>query len=38
MLKVWTVILFGFCFVVSAGAEEEHASRIAREMVRSLYG
>ena len=38
MLKVWTVILFGFCFVVSAGAEEENASRIAREMVRSLYG
>lgn len=38
MLKVWTVILFGFCFVVSAGAEEENASRIAREMIRSLYG
>ena len=38
MLKVWIVILFGFCFVASAGAEEENASRIAREMVRSLYG
>ena len=38
MLKVWIVILLGFCFVASAGAEEENASRIAREMVRSLYG
>lgn len=38
MLKVWIVILFGFCFVASAGAEEDNASRIAREMVRSLYG
>ena len=38
MSKVWIVILFSFCFVVSAGAEEENASRIAREMVRSLYG
>ena len=38
MSKIWTIILFGFCFVVSAGAEEENASRIAREMVRSLYG
>ena len=38
MLKVWIVILFGFCFVASSGAEEEDASRIAREMVRSLYG
>ncbi|MDE2724857.1 MAG: hypothetical protein OXI59_15910 [Gemmatimonadota bacterium] len=38
MLKVWIVILFGFCFVASAKAEEENASRIAREMIRSLYG
>ena len=38
MLKIWTIILFGFCFVTSAGAEEENASRIAREMIRSLYG
>ena len=38
MLKIWTIILLGFCFVASAGAEEENASRIAREMVRSLYG
>lgn len=38
MLRVWFVILFGFCFVASAGAEEENASRIAREMIRSLYG
>ena len=38
MLKVWIVILFGFCFLASAEAEEENASRIAREMVRSLYG
>ena len=38
MLKIWPIILFGFCFVVSAGAEEENASRIAREMIRSLYG
>ncbi len=38
MLRVWIVILFGFCFVASAGAEEEDASRIAREMIRSLYG
>lgn len=38
MLKVWAVILLGFCFVASVGAEEENASRIAREMVRSLYG
>ena len=38
MLRVWIVILFGFCFVASAGAEEENASRIARDMVRSLYG
>ena len=37
-MKVWIVILFGFCFVVPAGAEEENASRIAREMIRSLYG
>ena len=36
MLKIWIVILFGF--VASAGAEEENASRIAREIVRSLYG
>ncbi len=38
MLRVWIVILLGFCFVASAGAEEEDASRIAREMIRSLYG
>lgn len=38
MLRVWIVILFGFCFVASAGAEEENASRIACDMVRSLYG
>lgn len=38
MLKIWILILFSFCFVASAGAEEENASRIAREMVRSLYG
>ena len=38
MLKIWIVILLGFCFVASAGAEEENASRIAREMIRSLYG
>ena len=38
MLRVWIVILFGFCFVASAGAEEENASRIAREVIRSLYG
>ena len=38
MLKIWIVILFGFCFVASAEAVEENASRIAREMVRSLYG
>ncbi len=38
MLRVWIVILLGFCFVASAGAEEENASRIAREMIRSLYG
>lgn len=40
MLKVWIVILFGFCFLASAGAVavNEDASRIAREMVRSLYG
>lgn len=38
MLKIWTIILLGFCFVASAGAEEENASRIAREMIRSLYG
>ena len=37
-MKVWIVILFGFCFVASSGAEEENASRIAREMIRSLYG
>lgn len=37
MLKVWAVILLGF-FVASVGAEEENASRIAREMIRSLYG
>ena len=36
MSKIWIIILF--CFVASAGAEEENASRIAREMVRSLYG
>ena len=38
MLRVWIVILLGFCFFASAGAEEENASRIAREMIRSLYG
>ena len=38
MSKIWIVILFGFCFVASSAAEEEDASRIAREMVRSLYG
>ena len=38
MSKIWIVILFGFCFVASAEAVEEEASRIAREMVRSLYG
>jgi len=38
MLKIWIVILFGFCFAASSGAEEEDASRIALEMVRSLYG
>ena len=38
MLRVWIVILFGFCFAASAEAEEENASRIAREMIRSLYG
>ncbi len=40
MSKVWIIILFGFCFVASAWAvaEEENASRIAREMIRSLYG
>ncbi len=38
MLKIWIVILFGFCFAAPAGAREEDASRIAREMVRSLYG
>ncbi len=36
MLRVWIVILLGF--VASAAAEEDNASRIAREMVRSLYG
>ena len=36
MSKIWIIILF--CFVASAGAEEENASRIAREMIRSLYG
>ena len=36
MLKIWIVILFGF--VASAEAVDENASRIAREMVRSLYG
>ena len=36
MSKVWIIILF--CFAASAGAEEENASRIAREMIRSLYG
>ena len=38
MLKVWTIILFGFCSAASAAAVDENASRIAREMVRSLYG
>lgn len=38
MLRVWIVILFGFCFAASAEAVDENASRIAREMVRSLYG
>ena len=38
MSKIWIVILVGFGFVAFAGAEEENASRIAREMVRSLYG
>lgn len=38
MSKIWIVILFGFCFVASSGAEEDNALRIAREMVRSLYG
>ena len=39
MLKVWIVILFGFCSAASVEAvNEEDASRIAREMVRSLYG
>ena len=38
MLRVWIIILFGFCFVASAESEEDNASRIAREMVRSLYG
>ena len=36
MSKIWIIILF--CFAASAGAEEENASRIAREMIRSLYG
>ncbi len=38
MLKIWIFILLSFCFATSAGAEEENASRIAREMIRSLYG
>ncbi len=38
MLKIWIFILLSFCFAASAEAEEENASRIAREMVRSLYG
>ena len=38
MSKIWIVIFFSFCFVASAGAEEENAARIACEMVRSLYG
>ena len=38
MLRIWILIFFSFCFVASVGAEEENASRIAREMIRSLYG
>ena len=38
MSKVWIVILFGFCSAASVEAVDEDASRIAREMVRSLYG
>ena len=38
MLKVWIVILFGFCSATPAVAEEAVASQVAREMVRSLYG
>ena len=38
MSKIWIVILFGFCSAASVAAVDEDASRIAREMVRSLYG
>ena len=40
MLRVWIVILFWFCSAASAWAvdEEENASQVAREMIRSLYG
>lgn len=38
MLRIWILIFFSFCFAASAGAEEENASRIAQEMIRSLYG
>ena len=38
MLKVWIVILFGFCSATPAVAEEAVASQVAREMIRSLYG
>ena len=40
MLKVWIVILLGFCSATSAAAvdKKENASRIAQEMIRSLYG
>ena len=38
MSKIWIVILFGFCSAASVAAVDEDASRIAREMIRSLYG
>ena len=40
MLRVWIVILLGVCSATSIAAVdvEENASRIAREMIRSLYG
>lgn len=42
MLKICTVILVGFCAVATAWAvdpvREEQALRVAREMIRTLYG
>ena len=42
MLKICTIILVGFCVVATAWAvdpaREEQALRVAREMIRTLYG